>query len=865
MTWWQRLRRRWQLEDQLDAELRFHFDRLVADFIAEGCSGREARARARAEFGGLEAVKDDCRDARGTRWVHDISHDVRFAARLLVKDRAFTAVAVLALALGIGVNNTLFTIVNALCIRGLPIAEPDRVVDISERDQTHPFLQLTPRQSDAIESSRPSALRSVAAYTSRPATLLDERIAAETVTVAYVSPAAMATIGLAPLLGRDFVTEDTRAGGPPVALIAAGIWKTRYGADPEIVGRIISLNGARVSVVGVMPEGFKFPDNADVWRPLSALTLAPDSRLLRVYARLSPGVTIGQADEAIAALLAHAPSAATASDSRVVVVPINTRFVADITNPAWIAFITIGVLLVVIACSNVANLLLARGAARGHELAVRVSLGASRIRIVRQLLIESAMLAALGGTAAIGVSVAGLTLLSAAMPVGSLPYWVTLSMDRRVALMLVLIVLGTVFLFGLAPAVHLSRTTPGAIVKQAAGTVTPDRSSRRWTWIFLTAQLALTVIFLTRLSVTMMQYYVLQTREPVIDARHIVTFAVTLPRERYREANQRDRFFSQLSERLDGARGVQAVAIATTAPFQPGPPRRVVRDTEALSKTTPPVQTLTIDAALFQALGVNLIEGRAFDRDVVTDERNAIIVNQRLAQLLFPGQSPVGKRVRLEAAPAPASAEEVRTIIGVAPAFRQQPSFEPDPVAYLPLPAGATASAVVLVRTEAEITTLSGRIRDELRALDPEIAANKLMTLEQARWEARWQARVSTEILTGVAFVAVGLATLGLAALTAYTVAQRRRELGLRLALGATRAHVVRLILRRVASQVLVGLAFGWIASMIWNRLFEIEGGNGPLNMAIVGVVLATVSLAMSAWPAIQASRIDPLITLRQE
>ncbi len=864
MTWWQRVRRRWRLEEELDAELRFHFDRLVADYMREGCSEREARQRAHEEFGGLEAVKDDCRDARGTRWVHDVAHDLRFAARLLAKDRGFTAVTVLALALGIGANNTLFTIVNALCIRGLPIADASRVIDVSERDQTHPFLPLTPKQFELIETSRPTALQSVAAYASRPATLLDDRIAAETVTVAYVSPAAMAAIGQTPVLGRDFGGDDSRPGGAPIALMASGLWKLRYGSDPQITQRTVVIDGVHVSIVGVMPDGFRFPDNADLWRPLEALKAPPDARLLRVYGRLAPDALIPQAQAALAAVLSHAPSPAAATRTHLIVAPINSRFVGDITNPAWLAFITVGALLVVIACSNVANLLLARGAARGHEIAVRISLGATRMRIVRQLLIESAILAGLGGLAAAGVSVVGLALLSAAMPPGSLPYWVTLTMDGRVALMLVTVVLGTVLLFGLAPALQLSRNNPHAVIRRMGGGLTADPASRRWTWIFLTAQLALTVVFLVRLSVTVMGYDVLQTRDPAIDASHILTFNVTLPAGAYRSGDQRQEFFSRLAQRLEDGRGAKAMSVAGSLPFRPGPGRRIVPDNQAILKTTPPVQTAAVDGAFFQTLGVSLIDGRPFSRGVAADQHDAIVVNQRLAQILFPGHSALGRRVRLESSNASAP-EEVRTIVAVAPAFRQQPTFQPDPLAYVPLSPDGMSAATVLVRIDGDVSAFAAATRDELRGLDRNIAANRLMTLEQARWEARWNARVSTEILTTVALVALGLSTVGLAALTAYSVSQRRRELGIRLALGATRLQVVRLVLRRVVAQVIIGVGFGWLASIVWNRLFETEGGNGPANIVIVATVLTAVSLVMSAWPALRASRIDPLVALRHE
>jgi predicted permease len=450
------------------------------------------------------------------------------------------------------------------------------------------------------------------------------------------------------------------------------------------------------------------------------------------------------------------------------------------------------------------------------------------------------------------------------MPQGSLPYWVTLTMDGRVGLMLVTVVLGTVLLFGLAPALQLSRTSPHAMVKQTGLGVTADRAHRRWTWVFLTAQLALTVILLAKLSITVMQYYVLQTRDPAIDARHILTFAVRLPSDAYRSPDQRQGFFSRLAKRLEDSRGAQSVSVAGSMPFGPGPMRRIVPDTQAILKTTPPVQTATVDSAFFDTLGVRVIEGRAFARDVATDRQSGIIVNQRLAQVLFPGLSAVGRRVRLESA-GPVAAEEVRTIIGVVPAFRQQPTFEPDPLAYLPLSPEAMSTATVLVRTDGDMGLLAGAIRDELRALDPNIPANRLMTLEQSRWEMRWNARVSTEILTTVALVALGLSTLGLAALTAYSVAQRRRELGIRLALGASAWQVVALVLRRVMIQVFIGLGFGWLASIGWSRLFDEWGGNGPVNFTIVAVALATVALAMSAWPALRASRIDPLLTLRQE
>jgi hypothetical protein len=346
----------------------------------------------------MEGIKESCRDARGTRWAHDLAQDLRFSARRLVKERRVTLVAMLALALGIGVNNAQFTVVDAICLRGLPLPGAHRLVDISNQDDAHRAMPLSQREFDALRTSPPAALESVGAFASRPAVLRDDERAAERITVAYVAIGALATAGLQPMLGRDFRSDEGSRGNAAVAILAARLWHSRYDSDPAIVGRVVRINGAQVPVVGVMPDGVRFPDNADLWQPLAALDAPPDTRQLSVYGRLADPATIADAQSAVAALLTR-PSGADDKNGAVrpIVTPLNDRYNGDITNPAWIAFMTVGILLVVIACSNVATLLLASGAARAREMAIRVSLGATRMRIVRQLLVESLLLACAGG------------------------------------------------------------------------------------------------------------------------------------------------------------------------------------------------------------------------------------------------------------------------------------------------------------------------------------------------------------------------------------------------------------------------------------------------------------------------------------
>jgi putative ABC transport system permease protein len=854
MNWWQRVRGRWRLEDELDAELRFHFDRLVADYIAEGCPERDARQRARAEFGGVEEVKDACRDARRTQWVHDIAQDVRFSARMLAREPVFTCIAVAALALGVGVNNTLFTVVNAICIRGLPIEDPDHVIDVSNIDVNGRRVPLSRSQVDDLFAARPATVEALSAFAVRPATLRDDQVAAERVTVAHISSNAFAVIRQRPLLGRDFRVDDESG----VTILGADVWRTRYGADPGILGREVRLDGTPVTVIGVMPDRFRFPDNADVWRPLEAVRAPTDARLLTVYGRMSAGSTLAQARDTVAPVLAQ--SAGPPGSTRIAVVRINDRYRGDITNPAWITFITVGLLLVVIACSNVANLLLARGARRGREMAVRLSLGATRGRIVRQLLVESAMLAVAGGAGAAAVSAAGLRLLAAQIPAGGLPYWITLTMDGWVVSALVVVCLGTVLLFGLAPALQLARASPNAVIKETSNAISQDRSAARWTWGFLMCQLALTVMLLSKLGFTVQEYYARQAREGLVDAKHVLTLSVALPGDTYREAERRVAFYRTLTERLTAPDRAMVLGLATALPSGAGMPRSIAPGEQLLADSSPRVGIVSVDGTYFRALGLDVIEGRSFARDDTGVDDTSIVVNQRLSELLFPGVSAVGRRVRVGGGPgAPPGKSELRTIVGVVPSVRLDAVLRPEPAAYLPLTAAEMSNVAVLVRTAGAAGLLAPVVRDEVRRLDPGVAVNRVMTLEDVNWNARWNPRVASAIIITIALIALALATIGLAALTAHAVAQRGRELGVRLALGATQRSVVLLVLRRVLVQVAAGVALGSIGAKAW------DSTTGPGVLAAVSVLVVGVVLGVSAWPAARAARIDPLAMLRDQ
>jgi len=413
VNWWQRLRNRDRLERELDAELQYHFEQQVDDNVRMGMSEPEARRRARLDLGGADQLKETCRDARGTRWVDDIGQDLRFAARLLLRDRWFTLPALIALALGIGMNGTMFTIVNAM-IRGLPIDRPERLLSVHARDGAGRWRGFGVSYLDFQDfQAATRTFSGLAAFSQSAMTLGDEGRAAERASAAYVSANAFQLLGDKPAIGRDFLADDDRPGAPPVVMLGSRIWRARYDADPAIIGRSVRVNGVPSTVIGVMPDGFRFPVVSDVWQPLRHLPgvthEARDTRALQVFGRLADGSTPGEAQAELATLAARLSREypATNRNTGAIVTAFPGDFAPDLILIALM--IAVGCVLLV-GCINVANLLLARSVGRSRELSVRVSLGATRSRIVRQLLVESALLALAAGAMGLGFALAGVRL-----------------------------------------------------------------------------------------------------------------------------------------------------------------------------------------------------------------------------------------------------------------------------------------------------------------------------------------------------------------------------------------------------------------------------------------------------------------------
>jgi putative ABC transport system permease protein len=874
VNWWQRLRNEDRLERELDAELRYHFEREVADNVRMGMSEEEARRRARLDLGGDDPLKESCRDARGTRWFHATAQDLRFAARLLLKDVRFTLPAVLALALGIGMNGTMFTIVNAM-IRGLPIDGPERIMSIHARDGAGRWRGFGVSYLDFMDfQAATKTFAGLGAFSQSTITLGEDGRAVERASAAYVSANVFQLLGERPIFGRAFVPQDDQPGAPAVVILGSRIWTTRYNGDPSIIGTRVRVNGAPSTVIGVMPDGFRFPVISDLWQPLARLPglmdQTRDMRQLQVFGRLADSSTRAQAQaeiESIAARLSREYPATNGNTGAVV-----ARFPGHFApSPILMALMLAVGLVLLLACINVANLLLARSVGRSRELAMRVALGATRWRIVRQLLVECGLLAVAAGTLGFGFAFVGVWLFASAVAGITFPYYIQWTIDGRVGLFVAAVCLGTALIAGLLPAVQASKLAANRSLKEGERTATSGTGRRRMTTALLTIEVALTMVLLAGAGLMMRSFLAVYRADSVVDAARVVAMPLSLPTEKYRTAEQRTAAYRRLEERLDAIPDVSSSAFANVVPFAGGPSRQMSVDGRRPlpGESQPIVSYVRIRGRYFDTLGLRLLRGRTFtDRDALPGSESAI-VNQRLATMFFPNEDPIGRRICLTVPNAAATLPPTcATIVGVSPTVRQQYFQEIDPVVYVPAPADAS-ELTLIVASHSSPDAVAPLLRAEVFTLDEGIALNALLPLDQAMTGSRWGHRVFGGMLTVFALVGLLLGAVGLYAVTAFAVVQRTQEIGIRMALGAQAGAVVWLFVTRAALPVGLGIGVGLAGALAIGRLlqrFLIQTSpTDPTILVGIALLLAAVSFAAAFLPARRATGLDPLAALRYE
>ncbi len=858
-------------EEELGRELDAHLALIEDEHRRRGLPPAEARLAARRAMGGVAYTKDLHRDARSFQWLDDLRRDARYAIRDLRRRPGFTAIAVAALALGIAVNTAFFTIVNAICLRGLPIEAPERVLYISTRDAQDRFGALSYAEFDALRD-RAAVFSQVAAYSNTVAAVRGDGQPPARVSGAYVSAGAFELLGDRPVLGRTFRPDEDRPGAPAVVVLGSELWSSRYASDPGIVGRSIVVNGTPATVVGVMPRGFMFPANADLWRPLAFIAPAiRDSRAerrLAVFARLRPGATLEQAGADLAAIgegwAREFP--ATNRDRRVRAVPINEHLNPDVWQLAWIAFITAGALVLIVACANVANLLLMRGTGRARELAVRASMGATRARIVRQLLAESTVLAALAGGAGVFMAWVGLRLLAGLVPPETLPYWMAFTLDARVLSVTVAVCLGCVFVCGLPSALHVSGLDLRGTLCDGAATAPPH--ARRWIAALLTAEFAVTLVLVAAAVESVRSVAEGRRREFQIDAASLVTASLALPGDSYGTPAERRAFFERLDEAARSSGLTGAFAVASELPYGGGLDLPIaVGAGGATGDPVPTAVTVSVSEDYFSVLRLPLTRGRAFMAGAGRPGADVAIVNERFVQMFLRDRDPLGMQIRVGDAEAPLS------VVGVATTVRQRVGGGrlPDPVVFLPLRASSPRTAALIVRTAGYPAAPVALLRREIARIDADLPLYRVMTFEQAGRDAHWNARMSNTIVRSIAAVALSLALVGLYAVTGYSVERWRRELGLRVALGARSRQVAWLVLRRVLSQLILGLVIGIVAALAFDRTFEDPASQSGTSMtdpgALALIVLSLTGVAAIAClvPILRAAKADPLLVVRAE
>ncbi|HEX4279047.1 MAG TPA: ABC transporter permease [Bryobacteraceae bacterium] len=866
-----------QIEKELDAELRFDYDQRVARHVGAGLSEAEARRAARLEFGGIEQIKEECRDARGLEFIHSLVRDVRYALRMFKQYPGFAAVAIGTLAVGIGVNATVFTVTNATLFKGFPLVrDNDRIVYMT----SSPGCCVS--YPDFLDwRARAKSFEGMAIVHGVAKTVLYGSGFPESHDATEVSADTFKLAGQRPFLGRDFTTSDEIPGAAPVVMLRYNFWERRFAGDPHIVNRTIRLNGIPTTVIGVMPRGFSFPQNQDLWIPL-----APTPQVMNrenrdtwfVFGRMAPGITIEKVRVEMATIGRRLENAWPATDkgSPPIVYKFDEFFIGPNATLVYQAMWAAVAFVLLIACANLANVLLARAMGRAREISVRVALGAGRWRIVRQLLIESVILSGFGGffgwwIAKWSVHVYALAasgaIISDATPGVWFDHVLDYSMDQHVFAYLLAISIGTGLLFGLAPALRLSKLDVNAALKDGGRGATAGGRGKHLSALLVIAEMALAVVLLAGAGVMLRSFLKIYAVDVGFNTNRILTTLISLPKTRYPGADAQVSFFDRLETRLRAVPGVESVALTSELPgwtpaFLPfelagAPPVEV----------HPRVMRLIVSPEWFQTLGMPLISGRQFSESDGPSAEQVAIVNQRFTSQYWAVANPLGKRFRLLRGKAPGP---WLTVVGVAQNIAQSAASPEafESAVYVPWRQNPTTGMWVAARAGVPPDSLSNVFRREVRLLDPELplgvdpAAGRLAPALQYKG-------FSAVLFLIFAAIALLLASVGLYAVVANSVSRRAQEIGVRMALGATAREILKLVFRNGMFPVAIGLAIGLAGSFAVNRLLKAQLTQvSPADPAALLAASATLILAAVLGcliPARRATRVDPVVALRHE
>jgi predicted permease len=811
-------------------------------------------------------------------------NDLRTAIRSIVKDKWLSAAAVFALALGIGVNATVFTLVNAVLIRGLPFHDSGNlyVVGVHRMTATGPVRPGSVSYQEMLDwRSQARAFVDMAVFSQYQVNVADDRAMPESQSGGRVSENLFRLLGQQPLLGRDFGPEDGEKNAQRVAILGNALWRNRYASDPNILGTTIRLNGEPVVVIGVMPPGIRFPTRADLWTQVipNADNLNRKRREYSVVGRVRPGVSRAEAQAEMTGIAARlaAEYPDTNKDLTAVMNTFNERFNGGEIRILFLALQGAVGFVLLIACANVANLQLSRSIHRAREIAVRVALGASRWRVVRQLLVESIVLGCLGGLFGLLIAWAGVRAFDAAVADVGKPYWITFTMDFVVFAFLAAICVVTGILFGIVPAMQVSKTNVNDLLKEGGRGNAGSRRARWLSGTMVVVELALTLILLVGAGLMVRSFLKLYTTDIGIPTEHVMSMSMQLPATKYPNPELRLAFYDRLAPRLDALAGVEAAAFSTSVPgFGRGSARLQVEGRPPVDRWEDHPEALTsiVSPGFFRTTGLAIVRGRVFNEQDGRPGAEALIVDERFAATIFPGEDPIGRRVRFPNPPTSTSPSEPvwRTIVGVSRSVTDLPepgSSRPTGALYIPHRQAVPSGTTVLIRSRLDPVAVMNAVRREVQHIDPDQPVLTVRTIDEQMKQATWPYRVFGTLFAVFALIALVLSAVGLYAVMAYSVTQRTAEIGVRMALGADRRRVSWLVLRRGLVQLTIGLSIGLIGAYVSSQVLGelLAGGvtpHDPVTFAAISVILIAVAVAACLIPAHRATRIDPLVALRE-
>jgi predicted permease len=831
------MRKRRALDRDLEDELRFHLE----------MSGRE-------RFGNPTLIREVCRDMWTFTMVESWWQDLRYALRTLWKNPQVTVAAIVALTLGIGANTTVFTVVNAAFSYPFGVDDPEHMVMIepsvrlTELSLAELYSNLTQIRDQVKSIQDLAVMRMGSANVSDGAKLPEQFVAS------MVSASAFPAMRRTPMLGRAFKEEDTRTGAAPVVILSDRMWRSRYGGLNSILGTVIRVDEVPRTVIGVMPPDSRFPADCDLWLPINFL--APGFRPL-LFGRLKDGVKITQASiemDGIARALIHSEPDTLKGLLGLEVRPLLEIYGVYAARPLFYAQLAAVGFVMLIACANVANLLLARAAARSREISIRIAIGAGRSRILRQLLIESVVLSIAGGVFGWILALGGLHWIDRLTAAQGRPAWVNLQMNPRVFAFMAAISILSGLLFGIAPALRLSRVDVNHAVKDGGSGAAGGARGRRLSSALVILEMALCVTLLAGAGLLIHSSINVYESPIGVNPANVLTAEINLPVAKYRTAEQRIAFHRELKQRLEAIAGVESAAIASALPSWGRGIRTLNCELES-NTTYAAIGSILVTRNYFQVMQTPPIHGRLFE----DSDKDSIAINGILAARFWPGEDPLGKHVRI--------GETWRTVTAVVPDIQQNVGLQREPLIYLPYTSDSRNAMFITARTQVPPATLSAAFRKEVENIDPNLPLFDVQTLETRVARTRMEIGGIGIVFTVFAVIALALGSVGLYAVSAHAVSQRTREIGIRVAMGGAPGNIAGLVFAQGLRQIAIGLVLGLPLAFGVTRVLRAQlVGVSPFDPATFGGVIVILAIAGAlgcAIPGRRALRVDPVVALR--